>query len=808
MENTIQDKIIEVNIREEMQKSYIDYAMSVIVSRALPDVRDGLKPVHRRILYAMNELGFTSDKPHRKSARIVGDVLGKYHPHGDSSVYNAMVRMAQDFSIRYLLIDGHGNFGSVDGDSAAAMRYTEARMSKLSDELLKDIEKNTIDYSPNFDDSLQEPKVLPSRYPNLLVNGSNGIAVGMATSIPPHNLGEIIDATVMLIDDRDTDIEDLISIVKAPDFPTGAKILGNSDVTNAYRTGRGRVVTRSTTHFEEISRGKTAIIVTEIPYLVNKSKLLEDIANLVKDKKIDGITDLRDESNREGMRIVIELRRDVNPNVMLNKLYKATQLQDTFSVILLALVDNQPKVLNLKEILGHYIDHQREVETRRINFDLEKAKQRAHILEGLRIALDNIDRIVELIRASKDGNEAKANLIEEFALSEEQAKAILDMRLQRLTGLERDKIEEEYKELLSKIEYFLSVLADDKLLFGIIKEDLERIKKQYADERRSEIIFDENDINIEDLIEEKEMTITLTQKGYIKRVPQDQYTVQNRGGRGKNAVSTREEDYVVDLFNTSTHDNLLFFTNYGKMYKLKAYMIPETSRIARGTSIINLIQIDQDEVVTAVIAVKKMDDRNLMMVTKSGTVKRMNLKDLDSSRKTGIIAIGLKEGDELNSVRITSGNDDVIMITRNGMSIRFNENDVRVMGRTAFGVKGMDIDDDDSIVNMEVVDKDGTLLTVTENGFGKKTQVDDYRVQSRGGKGIINYKINSKTGKIVGSKFVREGEEVLLINNQGVVIRLRVSDISTIGRNTSGVILMKSGEDKIASISKIIEIEE
>lgn len=808
--NEIRDRIIDVNINDEMKKSYIDYAMSVIVSRALPDVRDGLKPVHRRILFSMNELNFTHEKPHRKSARIVGDVLGKYHPHGDQSVYNAMVRMAQDFSIRYELIDGHGNFGSIDGDSAAAMRYTEARMTKLASELLRDINKDTVDFSPNFDDSLKEPTVLPCRFPNLLVNGSSGIAVGMATSIPPHNLVEIIDAIIYMIDNEEVDIEDLIEIVSGPDFPTGASIIGIENVRQAYRTGRGKAVIRSKAHIEEMKNGKNQIIVTEIPYQTNKSKLLENIADLVRNKRLDGITDLRDESNREGIRVVIELRRDVNPNVFLNQLYKNTQLQSTFSMISIALVNGEPKILNLYELINHYIEHQKVIETRKTIYDLNKAKERAHILEGYRIALDNIDRIIKIIRGSLDTNIAKDALVSEFMLSEIQAKAILDMKLQRLTGLERDKIESEYKELLVKIDWFRKILDDESILMNIIKDDLIEIKNKYGDERKTEIILSDEDFEMEDLIEEKEVTITMTQRGYIKRVPQDTYQAQNRGGRGKTGLSTRDEDVVVNIFNTSTHADILYFTNQGRVYKKKAYKIPESTRTARGLAIVNLIQLNPDEFVTAVKSVKEFDDRYIVLVTKKGIIKRLNLKDLDTTRKTGIYAINFRENDdELVSVRITNGSQDVLIATKNGKAIRFNEDQVRVMGRTAYGVIGINLEDNDEVMSMVLVDDSGTLLAVTENGYGKRTNLSEYRSQTRGGKGMLTYNINKKTGKMIDILIVDENDEIMIINTDSIVIRLRIDEISVIGRNTSGVILMKTEENsKVVSLTKTIEIEE
>lgn len=808
--NNDNDKIIKVNIIDEMKTSYIDYAMSVIVSRALPDVRDGLKPVHRRILYSMKELGFTHEKTHRKSASIVGDVLGKYHPHGDQSVYNAMVRMAQDFSSRYNLIDGHGNFGSIDGDSAAAMRYTEARMTKLAAELLKDLDKDTVDFIPNFDETKMEPVVLPSRFPNLLINGSNGIAVGMATSMPPHNINEIIDAIIYLMDNKDVDIEDLIKIVKGPDFPTAALIMGVENIKEAYRTGRGKVIIRSRAEIIEIKNGKSAIIVSEIPYLTNKSKMLEGIANLVKNKKIDGITDLRDESNREGIRIVIELRKDANPNVVLNQLFKQTQLQSTFSIINIALVNKEPKVLNLMELLNHYIDYQKEVEIRKIKFELKKAKERIHILEGFIIAVKNIDKIVKIIKGSENVTVAKENLINEFNLSEIQAKSILDMRLQKLTGLEITKMDEEYKELLAKVDWFNKVLSDESILVGIIREGLVEIKNNFGDDRKTEIILSEEDFEMEDLIDKKEITITMTQRGYIKRVPQEIYKSQNRGGRGKTGLSTRDEDIVIDIFNTSTHADILYFTNFGRVYMKKAYKIPESSRIARGIAIVNLINLNPDEFVTAVRPVRNFDDRNIIMVTKKGIIKRLKLKDLNTNRKTGIYAINLKDrNDELAHVSITDGTKDVLIATKQGKIIRFDENQVRIMGRTAYGVKGINLQENDEVISMIIANDNLTVLAVTEKGYGKRTKISDYRSQVRGGKGMLTYNISQKTGNLVDIKIVEEEDEILLINSLGIVIRLRVDDISVIGRNTSGVILMKTEDEaKVISLAKTIILEE
>ncbi len=800
------ERIIEININDEMKKSYIDYAMSVIVSRALPDVRDGLKPVHRRILYSMKEQNFTHEKAHRKSARIVGDVLGKYHPHGDQSVYNAMVRMAQDFSIRYELIDGHGNFGSIDGDSAAAMRYTEARMTRLASELLRDIDKETVPFVPNFDDSLKEPSVLPSRFPNLLVNGSNGIAVGMATSIPPHNLREIIDALVFMIDHEEADTEDLLEIVTGPDFPTGAELIGIEGVRAAYRTGRGKAVVRSKATIEELKNGKHQIIVTEIPYQVNKSKMLEDIANLVKNKKIDGITDLRDESSREGIRIVIELRRDVNPNVMLNKLYKNTQLQSTFSMISIALVNREPKVLTLYELLDYYIRHQKEIETKKTIYELNKAKDRAHVLEGYRIALDHIDEIIKVIKASNDTAIAQTRLMADFKLSEIQSKSILEMRLQRLTGLEREKIETEYKGVLERIEWFHEVLSSEKILMKIIKDDLLEIKNRYGDQRRTEISLSEEDFEIEDLIEEKEVTITMTQRGYIKRVPQDTYQAQNRGGRGKTGLSTRDEDIVVNIFNTSTHSDILYFTNLGRVYKKKAYKIPESTRTARGLAIVNLLELNPGEYVTAVKPVKVFDDRFIVLVTKMGIIKRMTLKTLDTSRKSGIYAINFRNPeDELIAVRITSGENELLIASKKGKAIRFKEEQVRLMGRTAYGVVGINLEDEDAVIAMVLIKEDESLLAVTEKGYGKRTCVEEYRSQIRGGKGILTYNISEKTGNIVDVLSTRERDEILIINSDGIVIRLRTDEISLIGRNTSGVILMRTTEEsRVVSIAKTL----
>jgi DNA gyrase, A subunit len=812
MEN--KSKIIPIEISQEMKKSYIDYSMSVIVGRALPDVRDGLKPVHRRILYSMIEQGITPDKPYRKSARIVGDVLGKYHPHGDSSVYMAMVKMAQDFATRGLLVDGQGNFGNVDGDSPAAMRYTEARMSRLATELLRDIDKETVDFGPNFDESLQEPLVLPARYPNLLVNGSNGIAVGMATSIPPHNLGEVIDATVHYIDNRDCTTEDLMEHIAGPDFPTGAMIIGTEGIKEAYRTGRGKVRVRARAEIEELPKGKQQIVITEIPFQVNKSRLVERIADLVRDKKIEGISDLRDETNRHGIRVVIELKRDVNANIILNNLYKHSQLEETFSIINLAIVDKTPKVLNLKQYLECYVDHQKDVITRRTQFELKKAQARAHILEGLKIALDNIDRVISIIRGSENGQIAKEKLIEEFALSDIQAQAILDMRLQRLTGLERDKIDNEYKELMERITYLESILADESKLFGVIKDEMLAIKDKYADPRRTEIKPAEGEIALKDLYEEEEIAITLTHLGYIKRLPADTYKSQKRGGRGISALTTREEDFVTDLISTTTHSLMLFFTNRGRVYKLNAYEVPEGKRTSKGTAIVNLLQLNPGEKIARTISFntdsKENDDlKYLLFATKSGIVKKTPISDFKNINKSGLIAINLKDGDELIGVNRTSGEEDIILVTENGMSIRFNENDVRAMGRTATGVKGITLSKGDQVVSMDLISNGSDLLVVSEKGFGKRTETEEYRPQIRAGKGIKTYNINSKTGKLVGATLVNEDDEMMMINSNGVLIRIRVNEISIFGRVTSGVKLMKTDEEvEVVSIAKLKGEEE
>ncbi|HBF8271883.1 DNA gyrase subunit A [Clostridioides difficile] len=803
------NKILPIEIAEEMKKSYIDYSMSVIAGRALPDVRDGLKPVHRRILYSMSELNLTPDKPYRKSARIVGVVLGKYHPHGDTAVYYAMVRMAQDFSTRALLVDGHGNFGSVDGDSPAAMRYTEAKMSKLSLELLRDIEKETVDFKPNFDESLKEPSVLPARYPNLLVNGSNGIAVGMATSIPPHNLAEVIDATVYLIDNPECSVDDLIKFVQGPDFPTAAIIMGKESIAEAYRTGRGKVKVRSRAFIEELPKGKQQIIVTEIPYQVNKAKLVERIAELVKEKRIEGISDLRDESNRNGMRIVIELKRDANANIVLNNLYKHSQMEDTFSIIMLALVDGQPRVLNLKQILYHYIKHQEDVVTRRTKFELNKAEARAHILEGLKIALDNIDAVISLIRASKTGQEAKLGLIEKFKLTEIQAQAILDMRLQRLTGLERDKIEAEYEDLIKKINRLKEILADERLLLNVIKDEITIIKENYSDERRTEIRHAEGEIDMRDLISDEEIAITLTHFGYIKRLPSDTYKSQKRGGRGISALTTREEDFVRHLVTTTTHSRLLFFTNKGRVFKLNAYEIPEGKRQAKGTAIVNLLQLSADEKIATLIPIDGNDENEyLLLATKKGIVKKTKREEFKNINKSGLIAIGLRDDDELIGVELTDGKQEVLLVTKEGMSIRFDENDIRYMGRTAMGVKGITLSKEDFVVSMNLCSKGTDVLVVSKNGFGKRTNIEEYRSQIRAGKGIKTYNISEKTGTIVGADMVNEDDEIMIINSDGVLIRIRVNEISLFGRVTSGVKLMKTNDEvNVVSIAKI-NIEE
>ena len=811
MSDLLEDTRLEqTEIYSEMKKSYIDYAMSVIVGRALPDVRDGLKPVHRRILYGMGHLGVTPDKPHKKSARIVGEVMGKYHPHGDSSIYDAMVRLAQDFSTRYMLVDGHGNFGSVDGDSAAAMRYTEARMTPFALEMLRDIDKETVDFRDNFDGEEKEPVVLPSRFPNLLVNGSNGIAVGMATSIPPHNLKEVIDATIKVIDEPDCDIEELIKIVKGPDFPTGAQILGKAGMKEAYRTGTGKVKVRSCCEIEETDRGKSQIVITEIPYMVNKARLIEKMADLVKEKKVEGVSAIRDESNREGIRIVVELKRDANPQITLNRFYKHTQLQDSFSMIMLALVDGKPEVLTLKRFLEEYVKFQKEVVTRRTKFDLAKAEARAHILEGLRIALDNIDAVIKTIRESYSN--AKENLMENFGLSDIQAQAILDMRLARLQGLEREKIENEYNELMKKIAYYKSLLADEVLLMGVIKDELTEIRDKYGDERRTQIVRDEGEFDEEDLVEEENVTITFTHLGYIKRVPADTYKAQKRGGKGITGVTTRDNDFVKDLVMTSTHDNLMFFTNTGRAHKIKAYEIPEATRTARGTPAINFLNLLQRERITAVIPVKEFsEDKYLIAITKNGLIKKTALNEFDTKRTTGLIAINLKDEDELIAIKQSTGSNNIIIVTKKGKCISFSEKDVRPMGRIASGVRAIKLDKDDEVVSMELVEPEQQLMVVTENGFGKRTPVEEYKIQVRGGKGLLTYDKAkfSKTGALIGAMVVDESDEILMINSDGIIIRIRASEVSILGRATQGVKIMKVDEgSKIVAIAKAIRDDE
>ena len=801
-------KIITHEIYDEMKNSYIDYAMSVIVGRALPDVRDGLKPVHRRILYGMSILGITPDKPHKKSARIVGEVMGKYHPHGDSSIYDAMVKMAQDFSTRYPLVDGHGNFGSVDGDGAAAMRYTEARMSPFSLQMVRDIEKDTVDFTDNFDGEEKEPVVLPSRVPNLLINGSNGIAVGMATSIPPHNLSDTIDACIKRIDDENCSNDELIKIIKAPDFPTGASILGRDAAREAYETGIGKITVRSKSEIEETARGRMRIVIAEIPFQVNKARLIESMADLVRNKKIDGISAIRDESNREGMRIVIELKKDTNPNVILNRLYKHTQLQSTYSMIMLALVNGEPKILRLCEIIDEYLKHQKIVITRRTKFDLAKAEARAHILEGLLIALDNIDEVIKVIRSSY--NDAKEKLMVRFGLSEIQSQAILDMRLARLQGLEREKIENEHNELMQKIAYYKSILADEHKLMGVIKDELTEIKQKYGDGRRTKIVADDGGIDEEYLIDEEDVAVTLTHLGYIKRVPENTYKAQRRGGKGIVGLTTRDSDFVKDLIITSTHDYLMFFTDLGKVYKIKAYEIPEASRTAKGTPVINFLNLDQGERVTAVIPVKEFaDDNYLIMVTRNGTIKKTPMSQFDTNRKTGLIAITLKDDDKLISVSQSSGEESVYVVTKKGKSITFHEDDVRSMGRSAGGVRAITLDKDDEVVSMEL-DSTGEreLLVMTKKGFGKRTSLDEYRLQTRGGKGVSTYDKTkfSKTGELVGATLVSKDDEIMLINSNGVIIRIRANEISKSGRTTQGVKIMKvESGDEIVSFAKVLD---
>lgn len=807
------DQIQMIDLEKTMRDCYIDYAMSVIVARALPDVRDGLKPVQRRILYSMGELGVTPDKPYRKSARIVGDTMGKYHPHGDTSIYDAMARMAQDFNMRYMLVDGHGNFGSVDGDEQAAMRYTEARLSKVAMEMLADINKNTVDFGPNFDESLKEPLILPSRFPNLLVNGSNGIAVGMATNIPPHNMGEVIDGVIKMIDnyvleERETKIEELLEIVKGPDFPTGATIYGTSGIEQAYRTGRGKIVVRANMEVEPMHGNRQRIVVTEIPFQVNKARLIEKIADLVKEKRIEGISDLRDESDREGMRIVIELRRDANAKVIMNQLYKNSQLQDAFNVNMLALVNNEPKVLNLKQVLKYYLKHQKEVVTRRTQFDLEKAQARAHILEGLLVALDHIDEIVSIIRSSKTVNEAKERLVSRFNLTEVQAQAIVDMRLRALTGLERDRLEGEYNELEQKIAEYMAILGSEKLLYNVIKEELLIIKTKYGDARRTYITYDEGEINLEDLIKNEQVVITMTNLGYIKRTTLDMYRSQNRGGKGVKGMETREEDYVTNLFVASTHDYIQFFTNKGKVYRLKAYEIQEAGRTARGQAIVNLLSLSGDEKVSAVVMTHELDDDNgcLMMATRNGQVKKTPLSEFTNIRMNGLIAITLQEDDELIEVKRADGDEEVFLATKKGQMIRFSEEDVRPTGRTSMGVRGIALDPDDEVIGMQLKSQGDAILAVTESGMGKRTDLSEFTLQHRGGKGIRYYKITSKTGDVVGFKVVEAQQEMLLITSEGVIIRLRVTDVSKIGRVTSGVKLIDLAKGvKVVGVARIRE---
>ena len=804
------DKIQEVDLKKTMEESYIDYAMSVIASRALPDVRDGLKPVQRRVLYSMKELNNGPDKPHRKCARIVGDTMGKYHPHGDSSIYGALVNLAQEWSTRYPLVDGHGNFGSVDGDGAAAMRYTEARLSKISVEMLADIDKDTVDFIPNFDETEKEPAVLPSRFPNLLVNGTTGIAVGMATNIPPHNLREVINGVVKIIDNkveenRDTEIDELLNIIKGPDFPTGSTIIGTRAIEEAYRTGRGKIRVRAVTDIEPMNNGKNRIVVTELPYMVNKAKLIEKIAELVKDKKIDGITDLRDESNRQGMRICIELRKDVNPTILLNQLYKHTQLQDTFGVIMLALVKNEPKVLNLLDMLKYYLDHQKEVVTRRTRYELNKAEERAHILQGLMIALDNIDEVISIIRSSRTTQIAKERLIERFELSEAQSQAIVDMRLKTLTGLEREKLENEYKELMKKIDELKLILSDEKVLLNLIKKEISYIADKYGDERRTSIGYDEYDISIEDLISEEDTIVTMTRLGYIKRMTLDNFKSQHRGGKGIKGMHTLDEDFIEDLLMTTTHHYIMFFTNMGKVYRLKTYEIPEASRTARGTALINLIQLTPGEKVTAIINIKEYNEGTyLFMATKKGIVKKTSITEYANIRKTGLAAINLREDDELIEVKVTDGQKDIFLVSKYGQCIRFNENDVRTTGRVSIGVIGMNLSDNDEVVGMQLNTQGDYLLIVSEKGMGKRTLMSEFTPQNRGGKGVKCYKITEKTGNVIGVKAVNEDEEIMIITNMGIIIRLQISDISIFGRITSGVKLINLDENiKVASIAKV-----
>lgn len=814
MADSENSNVLPVDISQELRNSFLDYAMSVIVARAIPDVRDGLKPVHRRILYSMYDSGMTPDKPHKKSGRIVGDVLGKYHPHGDSSIYDSLVRLAQDFSTRYPLVDGHGNFGSVDGDPAAAMRYTESRMSAIALELLRDINKETVDFAPNYDETEQEPVVLPSRFPNLLVNGSSGIAVGMATNIPPHNLREVIDGVVELIDNPDVTIEDLMKHVKGPDFPTGGVILGRDGIRKAYETGRGSIPVRAITHFEEMAGSKTRIVITELPYMQNKARLVEKIAELARDKKIDGITDLRDESDRKGMRVVVELRRDVRPQVVLNNLFKHTSLQTSFGVINLALVNGEPKVLTLKDTMVHYLNHQRVVVRRRIQYDLNKAEARAHILEGLRIALDNLDEVISLIRASQTAEIAREGLRERFALSEEQAQAILDMRLQRLTGLERDKIESEYDDLQEKIKELRAILADEQLLLGVIRSELSDIRDKYGDERRTRIIAAEGDINEEDLIPVHDVVIAITHRGYIKRIPLSTYHSQKRGGRGMSLMGTRDEDFVEQMHVTSSHDHLLFFTSRGRMYVVRAYEVAEFSRQARGTPIINLLNVEQGELITAVIPVSSMNPEDmkgyhLFFTTRQGVVKKTDLSEYGNIRKNGLIAIHLREDDEVIAVRLTDGNKHIMMVTKNGLAIRFLESDVRTMGRAATGVKGISLSGDDAVIGMDVAEDDHDVLVVTGRGYGKRTPVSAYRHQMRGGKGLKTLNVTKKKGQVIAMRMVTSDDDLMIITQSGVAIRIHVKDISSLSRNTQGVRLINVDEgQEVSTVSRVMSEEE
>ena len=811
MDDKIFDQIQQVDLKKTMETSYIDYAMSVIASRALPDVRDGLKPVQRRVLYSMSELNNTPDKPHRKCARIVGDTMGKYHPHGDSSIYGALVNMAQPWSTRYPLVDGHGNFGSVDGDGAAAMRYTEARLSKISMQMIQDIDKNTVDFVPNFDETEKEPTVLPSRYPNLLVNGTTGIAVGMATNIPPHNLREVINAVVKLIDndieDKETQIEELIDIVKGPDFPTGGVILGTAGINEAYRTGRGKIRVRAVTDIEPMENGKNRIVVTELPYLVNKARLIEKIAELHKDKRIDGITDLRDESDREGMRIVIELRRDVNPSVVLNLLYKHTQLQDTFGVINLALVNNEPKILNLYDLLNNYLIHQKEVITRRTQYDLNKAEERAHILQGLIIALDNIDEVIAIIRGSRTTADAKNSLMERFGLSDAQAQAIVDMRLKALTGLEREKLENEYKELMARIEELKAILADEKKLLTVIRTEILEIADKYGDDRKAQIGYDEFDISMEDLIPETNTVITMTKVGYIKRMGTDNFKSQHRGGKGIKGMETIQDDYIVEMLMTTSHHYLMFFTNMGRVYRIKAYEIPEASRTSRGTAIINLIPLQPEEKITAMIPMKEYEDNKyLFMATKNGIVKKTPIKDYENIRKTGLAAINLRDDDKLIEVKITDNTEDIFLFTKYGQCIRFKETDVRSTGRTTMGVIGMNLSDGDEVIAMQMASQGDSIMIVSERGLGKCTLISEFTAQNRGGKGIKYYKITEKSGKLIGVKSVHKDDEIMLITTEGIIIRIKVDETALLGRITSGVKLINLKDDiTVASVARVVE---